>query len=180
MKKLKPSRKDVSHLKLIRQNVIRICKYCGIKYGNKKGLLLDIAPQIHEGARPYFSRKVLIKTLDINQKNKPDIAGDICKKNRSIKNKTFDIVVCTEVLEHTLDPFGAMREIHRILKTGGLLVVSAPFDFRIHGPLPDCWRFTIHGWRELLRKFKVLKVMEVKNSKRNLMPVHYGFLAEKI
>ena len=179
MKKLKVSKQDVGHLKTIRQNVIKLCKVCGKYYGNKKGLLLDIAPQEHEGARPFFSNKVAIQTFDINRDNNPDLVGDICKTNKKPGKKSFDIVVCTEVLEHTTNPFGAMHEICRILKKGGLLVVSDPFDFRIHGPLPDCWRFTIHGWNELLKDFKIIKNMEVKNPRRNLMPIHYGFLAEK-
>jgi ubiquinone/menaquinone biosynthesis C-methylase UbiE len=41
-------------------------------------------------------------------------------------DNTFDCVVCTEVLEHTLSPFRALNEMHRVLKPNGSLVISVP------------------------------------------------------
>jgi len=38
----------------------------------------------------------------------------------------FDCVVITEVLEHLIAPYRALEEIHRILKTNGILIVSVP------------------------------------------------------
>lgn len=157
----------------------KVSKKAGSSWGRRKGICLDIAPQVHEGARPYLSDFVTVKTLDINPLTNPDYVGDICAKNKKIRNSFFDIVFCTEVLEHTLNPFAAVLEIKRILKKGGMLVVSAPFDFRIHGPLPDCWRFSIHGWQELLRGFTIKEIYEVTNPKRFLMLIHYAFIAFK-
>ena len=37
-----------------------------------------------------------------------------------------DVAICTEVLEHLLDPLKAVGEIHRILKSLGMLVGSVP------------------------------------------------------
>lgn len=41
-------------------------------------------------------------------------------------DQTFDLVVCTEVLEHCADPAAAVRECSRVLKPGGRLVISSP------------------------------------------------------
>ena len=38
----------------------------------------------------------------------------------------FDIVLCEQVLEHMGDPSAAIREIARVLKPGGLLVLGVP------------------------------------------------------
>lgn len=39
---------------------------------------------------------------------------------------TFDLALCADVIEHVSDPDGLLREIHRLLRKGGALVVSTP------------------------------------------------------
>jgi SAM-dependent methyltransferase len=41
-------------------------------------------------------------------------------------NDSFDAVICFEVLEHLFQPEAALREIHRVLKPGGLALISVP------------------------------------------------------
>jgi SAM-dependent methyltransferase len=42
-------------------------------------------------------------------------------------NDSFDVVLCTEVLEHLPDPVAAITELARLLRPGGLLLLTAPF-----------------------------------------------------
>lgn len=42
---------------------------------------------------------------------------------------TFDVVVSSEVIEHTPDPYKALHEIYRVLKPGGIMVLSTPNKF---------------------------------------------------
>ncbi len=51
------------------------------------------------------------------------------------RNQYFDVVICSEVLEHIPDHQCAIDEIVRVLKTGGTLVVSVPRWF----PEKICW-----------------------------------------
>lgn len=170
---------DEGNLKKIRQNVSNFVSACGQKYDKPGALILDIAPQDHEGAAPYF-KKAKIETLDIDKNSGATYIADICMDNSAvIPADRFDVVVCTEVLEHTLQPFWAADEIHRILKPGGLALVSTPFNFRIHGPLPDCWRFTEHGLRALFKDFEIVDLKGLESKGRFLMPVHYTMVVKK-
>jgi ubiquinone/menaquinone biosynthesis C-methylase UbiE len=46
--------------------------------------------------------------------------------NIPFKNNTFDIVVCSEVLEHTLSPKKIIKELWRVLKENGMAIISIP------------------------------------------------------
>jgi SAM-dependent methyltransferase len=176
---IKISKIDRDHLGIIRRNVAFFVESCAKRYDQKDKVILDIAPQDHVGAKGFF-KKSKIKTLDINSKATCDYTADICRSNtKIIPNSSFDFVLCTEVLEHTLEPSKAVKEIKRILKSGGLLFLSVPFNFRIHGPLPDCWRFTEHGLRHLFRDFIEIDFKSVDTKFRDLMPVHYTFIFKK-
>lgn len=61
-----------------------------------------------------------------------------------------DSVVFTQVLEHVPHPDGALREIWRVLRPGGQLLLSAPQQWRIHEAPYDFWRFTRFGLTRLL------------------------------
>jgi 2-polyprenyl-3-methyl-5-hydroxy-6-metoxy-1,4-benzoquinol methylase len=121
----------------------------------------------------------MVETFDINPASGATHIGDICSYNASIADGTYDYIVCTEVLEHTLQPFAAAREIHRMLKPGGMAFVTTPFNFRIHGPLPDCWRFTEHGLRALFSAFQILELTALETPGRSLMPIQYTLVARK-
>lgn len=74
---------------------------------------------------------------------------------------SFDGVVLTEVLEHCTDPVAAVREVFRVLRPGGLLLVTSPFIWPTHGiegEYQDYWRFTRQGWELLLRRFADVQV----------------------
>ncbi len=170
---------DVQILADIRDNVVRFMRCAAASYASDHGRLLDVAPQDHEGAAPFFPGGIHIDTFDIDPWSGTTFVGDICRKNECFEDGVYDYVVCTEVLEHTRQPFDAIEEIFRILRPGGYLFLTTPFNFRIHGPLPDCWRFTEHGLRELLKRFQVVELNQVESRDRALMPIHYSIVAQK-
>lgn len=174
------SETDRLHLDLLRENIrdflarsARAFRFPGMR-------VLDIAPQDHAGIRPHLDADASLRTLDIDPGSGADYIADICACNGGlIADGSFDVVVCTEVLEHVRQPFSAVEEIRRMLAPGGIALVSTPFNFRIHGPLPDCWRFTEHGLRELFRDFEVLQLDALETEGRFLMPVQYTLVARR-
>lgn len=170
---------DRDYLSQIRRNVTRFLKKSAALYDFDAAVLLDVAPQDHDGAAPHF-RLSRVETLDIDNASGATWVADLCANNSDlVPSNRFDFVVCTEVLEHTLRPFEAADEIYRVLKPQGLAFVSTPFNFRIHGPLPDCWRFTEHGLRELFRSFQIVELTALEAEDRFLMPIQYTLVAQK-
>ncbi len=175
------SEMDIAHLKAIRNSVDTFIRESAEKFDSAGKMMLDIAPQDWLGAAQFFSQST-IETLDIDPKATATYIADLTEDNSAkIQPGRFDIVLCTEVLEHVLQPFDAVKEIHRILKPGGVALITTPYNFRIHGPLPDCWRFTEHGLRALFSKgFEIKELVAVETEDRFLMPIHYRLVAQKL
>lgn len=72
------------------------------------------------------------------------------------KDDSFDLVIAQAVLEHVLDPFQCVKEIHRVLKPGGMVYAETPFMQQVHGGKYDFHRFTHLGHRRLFRSFNEL------------------------
>jgi ubiquinone/menaquinone biosynthesis C-methylase UbiE len=59
-----------------------------------------------------------------------DIVSDIT--SIPVPDGSFDAVLCSEVLEHVPDPIAAIRELNRVLKPGGTLILTSPFASLTH------------------------------------------------
>jgi len=51
---------------------------------------------------------------------------DLNKEALPFSNNFFDAVTCLDVIEHVIDPRFLVGEIHRVLKKGGILIISTP------------------------------------------------------
>jgi ubiquinone/menaquinone biosynthesis C-methylase UbiE len=49
-----------------------------------------------------------------------------------VGDSSFDVVICTEVLEHIGEPLRLIQEFSRVVKPGGLLLLTAPLGSGIH------------------------------------------------
>lgn len=172
-----PSATDVAHLEVIRASVEELQRSAIARYLLAGATVLDVAPQDHAGVGPLLPPGVACETLDLDPASGATYVADLCRRNEHVPAARFDCIFCTEVLEHTLQPFAAVAELRRLLAPEGVLVLSVPFNLRIHGPLPDCWRFTEHGLRALLADFEILTLEAVETPDRPLMPIHYTVVA---
>ncbi len=70
-----------------------------------------------------------------------------------------DTVLMSEVLEHLEEPAAALREVARVLRPGGHLMLTVPFLWHIHERPRDFYRYTEFGLRHLLNAdFEVLEL----------------------
>ena len=56
----------------------------------------------------------------------------------------FDAVWSTEVIEHVFDVHLHLREVHRVLRDGGLYVLTTPFHGRLKNILVSLLKFDRH------------------------------------
>lgn len=63
-----------------------------------------------------------------------------------------DVVLSTQVLEHALDPRSYLLECRRIIKPGGLLILSTHGYWMYHPHPTDLWRWTGSGLRSLVEE----------------------------
>ena len=115
---------------------------------------LDIGAQNGPYAS-HFPRRV---ALDIQRGIGVQVIGDA--QALGICDASFDVVLCTEVLEHLPEPQRAIDEMYRVLVPGGQLLLTTRFLFPIHDSPHDYFRFTKYGLRHLLRRFDITELQE--------------------
>lgn len=71
-----------------------------------------------------------------------------------VDDKTFDVILCTEVMEHIAEPIELIREFSRLLKPGGCLLLTAPLGSGIHQePHHYYGGFTPFWYERFLREY---------------------------
>jgi 2-polyprenyl-3-methyl-5-hydroxy-6-metoxy-1,4-benzoquinol methylase len=84
-----------------------------------------------------------VVTMDISLDSGADYEGRA--EHTNLPDESFDLVLCTQVLEHCSNPWKAISEIRRILTPGGHAILSAPHVWFYHPHPADHWRFTQEG-----------------------------------
>ncbi len=130
--------------------------------------LREIAPQAHGKLldvgcgekpyehifRPFVSSYVGIEheatfahTTASSRASKPDHYYD--GSRLPFPDASFDTVLSIQVLEHTAAPQALLGEMARVLHQDGVLILNAPFCFRLHEEPHDYFRYTPHGLRDM-------------------------------
>jgi SAM-dependent methyltransferase len=98
---------------------------------------------------PFFSSAASYIGVDVQQNPNADLHG--AAEAIPAGDDAFDIVICTQVLEHADDPAQAVREMHRVTAPGGRVLLST-HGTQVYHPNPgDYWRWTHTGLERLFR-----------------------------
>lgn len=111
----------------------------------------------------YFPNRI---TVDIDPSRKPDIVASA--EMLPFSDGEFDFVLCTEMLEHTENPFSVEKELRRVTSAGGMLLLTTRFVFPLHDTPNDYWRFTKYG---LLKIFKDWELVEIVAETSNFLTI---------
>lgn len=103
----------------IRHNMIR--KFIG---NASKSVILDVGAGYNSLSKGILTKKTI--RLDGIKEYNPDILWDLKTIPWPVKESSCDIIIAGEIIEHLFNPFKFIRECNRVLKTGGILILSAP------------------------------------------------------
>jgi SAM-dependent methyltransferase len=125
----------------------------------RPGVVMDV------GAKQAKYRSLVLATeyltLDIRTDVGADIVGDVHDVPR--EDSSLDTVIATEVIEHCQDPARVVGEIHRILRPGGVCVLSTRFIHPYHPDPKDYFRFSGDGLAYLFREYSEVEIIPLGN-----------------
>jgi len=120
------------------------------------GPILDIGSYHQPGYEKWCDRRVLFPGLEyVGCDIRPGPGVDRIENahHLSFSDASFGTVMLLETLEHLPRPKRAIMEARRVLRGDGLLLLSVPFNYRLHGFPSDYWRFTASGIYQMLNDF---------------------------
>jgi SAM-dependent methyltransferase len=117
--------------------------------------LLEIGSLQVEAERPWADLRPLFPGkeylgLDIRRGPGVDLVGDVEALPR--QDGSVGTVLAMSTFEHVRRFWRGFEEIRRVLRPGGALLVSCPFNVRIHAHPSDYWRFTPEALDVLLEE----------------------------
>lgn len=116
------------------------------------------------GAAPYrqlFSSKVT-RYIGVDRDRTDNSCIEIVSADAHslpFESATFDVAVSFQALEHVEKPSECMREMSRVIRPGGHVVITAPGVWPLHEAPRDFWRFTRFGLAELCAEARLCDVV---------------------
>jgi len=93
-------------------------------------------------------------------------------------DRSFDAVICNQVLEHVFEPDAFIKDIARVLKDRGRLLLTVPFVWDEHEQPRDYGRYSSFGLAALLERhgFHLLRQRKTGTDLKALFQLLNGYL----
>lgn len=122
---------------------VKVAKYARYVTGR----VLDVGAGSSNRYKNFFTNAKGYLRLDVEPDYKPDIVGSA--DDMPVSDGSFDSIVCTQVLGDLLYPHKVIAEFRRVLRPGGIVLLTEGFMNELHGKPRDYWRFTPFGLQAL-------------------------------
>lgn len=135
-------RNNMRHFKNTREVVIELSKHI-------TGSTLDFGAGTAKYRSIIRPKTSSYTTFDMIPGEHIDVVGDAL--NPPFPDHTFNTVLSTQTFEHLEQPWVVVDQIKRILKPGGVCIITAPFLVPYHADPYDFFRYTKEGLRSLFQ-----------------------------
>ena len=97
-------------------------------------------------------------------------------------DEDYDSVISNQVFEHVFNPDKFMLELNRVLKPGGMLLITVPFVWDEHDQPHDYARYTSFALESILNKhgFEVIEHIKSMNDIRVIFQLLNDYIYKKI
>lgn len=139
-------------------------KSCILDIGSSSGTNMRMLKNM--GFKNYkgFDYNIISKNFCEEKELGEVIIGDICSSN--LESNQFDLILATDLIEHIKDDDSALKEIYRILKPNGHLVVTVPCFMMLWGSHDEV---SMHQRRYLLKNI----IKKMKNVEFQIQKSYY-------
>jgi SAM-dependent methyltransferase len=114
-----------------------------------QGVVLDIGGRDRGAFRKPKDAVQRWISADISPDHSPDMVLDVADM-AAVGSGAIDVVSAIELFEHVDRIESGIRECLRVLRPGGVLILSAPFLYQVHADPYDYQRWTEMRWRQAL------------------------------
>lgn len=143
------------------------------------GKVYEQFPEYYVDTKELFAGRELIQ-LDLDPATEPDICDDVVHIDRHFERAGVGAVLMIHVLEHVRELWKVPEKLAEILQPEGLVFIQSPWNFRFHGPRPDCWRISDDGYDALFgAHFEIVELEKVNPFEDYLHPLMINVVLRK-
>jgi len=133
------------------------------------------------GNGPYWSLNTQLNLEGLDIVNTPKTNYVISENGLfPIEDSQYDFLLCTQVLEHVVEPTITLNEILRVLRPGGVCFMNMPFLYPFHGMPDDRRRYTTTQLKEICKEFEIFEVGTIGGIGSSLGTLWLNFLEYQI
>lgn len=141
----------LSKKKLSTKNLDKLCK----EYATSKKTLV-----VHSEDVDYKSYFPNAFTVTKRQDHNPDLVSDLYYRDLSkIPDESYEVILCTGLLEHIPEPRELISNLNRILVPEGKLIISASAVFSFHECPDNFFHFTPYGFKLLFKDWHSFEML---------------------